>query len=244
MDQIKLSQLLIKHKSIWDIMYDCVDLFEKIKWEMILSNLVILFRKDSFCNLVCAENYYPNVSDGCRYYLKPNDGSNGKGIIISQSLPSDQLENYTICPEILTPLVETSNGLCKYDYRVWIGISGSLDFFVCPTIIKRISLIPFSLETDYGSLTNTSQYAIQTNYKDPVLYEKIVNITSDILKKLNPDVNKKREFMLTGWDFIENRSNELFVLEVNCNPGVNVQHLDVLNEYLNWLLEYEKDKNI
>lgn len=234
MDQILFNLMSGKYKSIWDLMQNCPIIFEKNKWEMILTNLIKLFRKDSFENLVKNELYYPQPTQNCRYYLKPNNGSNGKNIKIINN-NNITIEDHILCPEIITPLMRTQNGLCKYDYRIWIGIKNNLDFYICHTMIKRVSLIPFDLNSENGSLTNTSLYSEQFNCNNLEIYEKVFRIVKDILKKLTPDQENKNKVMLTGWDFIENEHNELFVLEVNCNPGLNIQHMEVLTEFLNWI---------
>lgn len=217
--------------STWDLLRDIP--LEITNWEMILTNLTPLFRKNTFFDLVGTCNYYPQSTSNCRYYIKPNDGSCGKGIRIVNSLPNEPIQDHTICPEIVTPLISINNKKYKYDYRVWIAIKSNLTYFICPTLIKRISNIPFSLETDYGSLTNTALYSDQFDYKNNVLHDKINNIVSDILTKLLPIENSC--LMLTGWDFIENESNDLFVLEVNPNPSINIQHTQVMTEFLNWI---------
>ena len=45
----------------------------------------------------------------------------------------------------------------------------------------------------------------------------------------------KLNIMLTGWDFILSEHNELFVLEVNCSPGINILHKKVMEEFLSWI---------
>ena len=42
--------------------------------------------------------------------------------------------------------------------------------------------------------------------------------------------------MLTVWDFIENENNEVFVLEVNPNLSLNIQHEPVMREFLKWTI--------
>lgn len=245
MDQILLS--LTKIKSTWDLLRDIPIIFENVDWDMITVNLIPLFRKDTFFNMIGKKNYYPQQTPNCRYYIKPNDGSCGKGIQITHTLPLTPIDGYTICPEIITPLILVKNKKCKYDYRVWIGICTDLTYFICPTLIRRISTIPFSLDTTYGSLTNTSLYSEQFNYQNDDLYNKIDYIVKDVLIQLLPNTSNisdtsntyttynRIHLMLTGWDFIENEYGELFVLEVNCNPSINIQHTQVMTEFLNWI---------
>ena len=99
--------------------------------------------------MVGKEKYYPQPTPNCRYYIKPNEGSCGKGIKIVNRYPIIFDDNYTVCPEIITRL---KNKRFKYDYRVWIGIKNDLSYYVCKTLICRISNIPFSLETQEGTL--------------------------------------------------------------------------------------------
>lgn len=224
---------LTKNKSIWELFYNMPILFENITWSQILINLILLFRKDTFFNLIGTKSYYPQATPNCRYYIKPNDGSCGKGIKIVNIMPSESIQDHIICPEIMTPLININDKKYKYDYRVWIGIKSDLTYYICPTLIRRISNIPFSLNTDLGSLTNTSLYSDRTYYKDEILYCKINSIVKNVLTNLSP-INET-QLMLTGWDFIENEYNELFVLEVNPNPSINIQHSQVMIEFLNWV---------
>jgi hypothetical protein len=213
-------------------------IFENVLWDMILTNLTPLFRKDTFYNIVGNKNYYPQPTPNCRYYIKPNDGSCGKGIYIENTKPSKAIEGFTICPEIITPLMLVNDKKYKYDYRVWIGIKSDLTFFVCPTFILRVSMVPFSLDTIYGSLTNTALYSEQFNHQDVILYDKINYIVKDVLEQLPSNTRHEdnlTHLMLTGWDFIENENGELFVLEVNCSPSINIQHTQVMTEFLNWI---------
>eukprot|EP01038_Epipyxis_sp_PR26KG_P015448 gene15448-20842_t len=220
MDQI--LNHLVKIKSIWQLFYELQsDLFGN--WTMVLQNLVPLFRKDTFKEL--NSEFYPKVTPNCRYYIKPNDGAGGKGILIVNELQRP-LAGYTITPEIITPLI---NGM-KYDYRVWIGITGNLDYFICPTFIKRKSTVAFDITSNAGSLTNLSLYSVQENFQDVELYNHVHLIVHSILHKLTPV--KSDEFMLTGWDFIHDCNHELFVLEVNCNPGVTIEYMDIMIEFL------------
>ena len=172
-------------------------------------------------------------------------------------MPLDLDKNYIACPEIITPLIKSSdinsnqntNYGYKYDYRVWIGICSlptsqisstqtDLTYFICPTFILRVSSIPFNPKEKDGSLTNTSLYYEQFNHNDVELYEKVNVIVKDVLneiKIINQQANQQTNVMLTGWDFIVNESGDVFVLEVNCSPGINILHEKVMKEYLNWI---------
>jgi hypothetical protein len=236
-----INQILLalpKIKSAWELLYLNPVIFPNIKWIPLINNLIPLFRKDSFYNLIGSEPYYPQPTPNCRYYIKPNDGSCGKGIRIVNSKPIEPDNNYTVCPEIITPLIIKSNGKFKYDYRVWVGVTEKLEFYVCPTLILRVSTIPFNINEVVGSLTNTSLYSEQFNCPDTNLYNQIVPIVKNVLDKL-PKISSlntnEKQVMLTGWDFIVDESGKMFVLEVNCSPGINILHMDVMTEYLEWL---------
>ncbi len=230
----KIFFVLPKVKSAWELLYN-LNSNEKNNWIELHENLIPLFRKDSFYSLVGHEPYYPQPTPNCRYYIKPNDGSCGKGIQIVNTKPDKPDESCIVCPEIIPQLIINSDGTkYKYDYRVWIGIKGDLDFYVCPTLIKRISTIPFNINEIAGSLTNTSLYSEQFNCQDEGLYKQICLIVANVLTKLTPNTNDK-QVMLTGWDFIIGEHGDLFVLEVNCSPGINILHSEVIIEYLTWL---------
>jgi hypothetical protein len=229
----KILSSLVTIKSTWRLLCEIPLEFEMTSWEMILSNLTLLFRKDTFFNLVSQKDYYPQPTPNCRYYIKPNEGSCGHGIKIVDTYPEKIIEGYTICPEIITPLIEKDNKKYKYDYRVWIGIRSDLTYYICPTFIRRISNIPFSLDSEYGSLTNTALYSDQFDFQDAKLYEKINKIVQDILTMITP--SNRNQVMLTGWDFIENEHKDVFVLEVNPNPSINIQHTQVMTEFLSWI---------
>ena len=227
-----IIRTLIKVKSVWQLLNTITIQFENINWKMILENLPPLFRKNSFCELVSKEKYYPQATPNCRYYIKPVHGTCGHGIRVVNHFPENILDDHIVCPEIIPSLIEKDGKLYKYDYRVWVGIKADLTYYVCPTFIKRISNVPFSLDTDYGSLTNTALYSDQFDYEDEELYKKINKIVRHVLSKLTP--NNENDIMLTGWDFIENQNNEVFVLEVNPNLSLNIQHEPVMREFLKW----------
>lgn len=231
MEQILLS--LTKNKSTWELLRNVPIMFDNVSWNMLLHNLIPLFRKDTFFDLVGKHDYYPQPIPNCRYYIKPNDGSCGKGIKIVNSLPNNPISDHTICPEIVTPLISINGKKCKYDYRVWIAIKSDLTYFICPTLIQRISNVPFNLESEYGSLTNTALYSDQFDYRDEMLYDKINIVVKEVLTKLTPIDDSC--VMLTGWDFIENESKKLFVLEVNPNPSINIQHTQSMTEFLDFM---------
>lgn len=216
---------LSNFKSVWELMYSTVI---ENNWVMILENLTDLFRKDSFKNIVGQKNYYPQTTIKCRYYIKPNDGSCGKGIEISNTFISK--EGYTTTPEIICPMIEIDSIKYKYDYRVWISIREDLTYFICPTFIQRVSMLPFDKDKIDGSLTNISLYSKIIEYQNNELYNKVEFIVGDVLKSLQKKESNK--LMLTGWDFIENQDGELFVLEVNCNPGLNPQYTQVMEEFI------------
>ncbi len=231
----KILSVLPKIKSSWELLYN-LNFQDKNNWIELHENLIPLFRKNSFYSLVGHESYYPQPTPNCRYYIKPNDGSCGKGIQILNVKPDKLDDTCVACPEIIPRLITNPDGLqYKYDYRVWVGITGELDFYVCPTLIKRTSTIPFNINETAGSLTNTSLYSEQSNCQDEGLYKQISFIVSDVLNKLHPIPNANQA-MLTGWDFIVGESGEVYVLEVNCSPGINILHLEVLTEYMNWVL--------
>jgi hypothetical protein len=239
MEKINLS--LPKVKSSWELIYNVPIIFNKISWDLIIDNLITLFRKDTFYNLVGNEDFYPQKTPNCRYYIKPNDGSSGKKINIVNSLPPTPIPNCTICPEIMSPLIYIDNQGYKYDYRVWIGITSDLKYYICPTLILRLSNIPFDINNSLGSLTNTSLYSEQFNHQDNQLYIQIDKIVNNVLNKLEPKElsDSKIHLMLTGWDFIIDKSGKLFVLEVNCSPGLNILHKQVMEEYISWIFQLD-----
>lgn len=238
----KINLSLPKVKSSWELIYNVPMIFNKIIWDLIIDNLIILFRKDTFYNFFGNEEFYPQKTPNCRYYIKPNDGSCGKKIQIVKSLPLNQIPNHTICPEIITPLIYIGDQGYKYDYRVWIGITSDLKYYICPTLILRLSNIPFDINNSLGSLTNTSLYSDQFNYQDNKLYLQIDKIVKNVLSKLEPKKidDSKIHLMLTGWDFIIDKSGKLFVLEVNCSPGLNILHKQVMEEYISWIFQLDK----
>jgi hypothetical protein len=198
--------------------------------------------------------YYPQPTPNCRYYIKPNDGSCGKGIKIINSEDIDTIlevntnNNYVICPEIISPLLSDSDGnKYKYDFRIWVGICSNLDYFICPTFIQRICKIPFDINNIEGSLTNTSLQSEPNNYQNLELYNKanviVKDVLDDIKYKNNILQDKSLNIMLTGWDFILNETNDLFVLEVNCSPGINITHEKVMGEYLSWINKLDQIKS-
>lgn len=218
-------------KSSWELLYNLPMDFHNICWIPILDNLISLFRKNTFYNLVGTEDYYPQPTINCRYYIKPDNGSEGKNILIVSSLPEYIPPNHTICPEILSPLINEY----KYDFRVWVGITSELNYYICPTFILRLSNIPFNINLAIGSLTNTALYSEQFDYKDNDMLQQIDYIIQHIMMKLTPIKYDKTHIMLTGWDFIFDQSGKLFVLEVNCNPSINILHKQVMTEFIHWI---------
>ena len=236
--QNEIPLLLGKYKSIWQLLLEFPMEFKNVYWTHILENLIPLFRKDTFCKLVSNKNYYPQKTHNCRYYIKPNAGSCGKGITIVNEFLTQIPENHTAVAEIIPPMITINKEKYKYDYRIWIGICSDMRYFICPTFIKRISCVPFDISLCYGSLTNTSLYSEQFNCKNDVLYEKANAIVKDViclLPNLEMETNNLAKVMLTGWDFIEDTNNNLYVLEVNCNPSLNILHHEVMEEFLGWI---------
>lgn len=231
---MNLSSLSLPVYSIWELLYNTIQDKENEIWVPILPNLSILFHKDTFYEIVHNKPYYPQPTPNCRYYIKPNNGSGGKGIFITER--KTQLDGYTCCPEIICPYIWRDNKKYKYDFRIWVGISAELKYFICPTFIQRISNIPFSenKNSSLGAITNTALYSDQYNYINHELYCKIEHIVNDILQLCKP-IQGENKIMLTGWDFIENQNHEIYVLEVNCNPSLNILHQDVLHEFIEWL---------
>ena len=72
-------------KSIWELMYTTIITCDN--WKMIIDNLIPLFRKDTFNNIVKYKKYYPKITENCRFYIKHNKSSCGKGIYILNKLP-------------------------------------------------------------------------------------------------------------------------------------------------------------
>lgn len=260
----QILQSLFKVKSVWELLYYTIVIFDNVNWVSIIDFLTPLFRKDTFFKMVGHKNYYPQPTPNCRYYIKPNDGSCGKGIKIVNSeeigecvknlIRLKQIDNYTICPEICSPLITDNNGFSyKYDFRVWVGICSNLEYFICPTFIQRICKIPFDINKTNGSFTNTSLHSEPNNYQNLELYNKANVIVKDVLSNISHSfkltnteltntelTNNKLDIMLTGWDFIQNESNDLFVLEVNCSPGINITHNKVMGEFLSWIEKLNK----
>lgn len=230
----QILQTLGKYSSVWSILTEMPKLIENVEWVQLLAHLMPLFRKDTFHNIVKDKNYYPSVTPNCRYYIKPNNGSYGRGIQITNSYPLDVPNDCTVTPEIISPLIEIDGLFYKYDYRVWIGICDDLSYYICPTFIKRTSKVPFNIKSSYGSLTNTALYSEHSDCQNDKLYIEMDLIVKDILE-LMPKGNKSNCVMLTGWDFIEGIDGKLYVLEVNCNPSINLQHQQVMTEILNWI---------
>ena len=221
-------------KSIWSLLRNYPEFHER--WIMIHDNLTSLFRKDTLFNIISNKYYYPKPSSNCRYYIKPNSGSNGKNIQIVNKIPDGPIDGFTIVPEILTPFIKIDDIEYKYDYRVWIGIQKNLKYFICHNFIKRISMVPFAINRTDGSLTNTSIYSNWQYHTDDNMYDKINNIVKDVLSLLtvvNDNEINDDKIMLTGWDFIENQNNDIFLLEVNCDPSISIKHADLVKEFVN-----------
>lgn len=234
---MSLSETIInsmsKYKSIFEILSNII--IDNDQWIIFIHTLNKLFRKDTFKNLIGDKNYYPQITNNCRFYIKPNNGSCGKGIKIVNNIDDiKEDENFTICPEILTPLIENKY---KYDFRVWIAIKSNFEYYICPTFIMRVSYLEFNLNKEEGSLTNTALYSDQFDYVNKELYDKINLIVKDILSELskNSNKNENNKVMLTGWDFIEDINKNVFVLEVNPNPSVSFLHKKVMSEFLDYL---------
>jgi hypothetical protein len=237
MSKTNIYHELPRIKSSWELLYNLPMDFQHICLVSILDNLIVLFRKNTFNDLVGKEHYYPQPTANCRYYIKPDNGSCGKNIQIVLSLPEQPIPNHTICPEILSPL----HNSCKYDFRVWIGITSQLQYYICPTFILRLSNYHFDINNSLGSLTNTALYSDHFDYQDKDLLLQVDNIVRHTLMKLPAIIypDTKTHVMLTGWDFILDQSGKLFVLEVNCNPSICILHKQVITEFIDWYMKYE-----
>lgn len=253
---IMMKETIIKSiskvKSVWELFNVQPIIFATFNFTILIDCLISLFRKNTFYNLYHNKHYYPQPSFNCRYYIKPNDGSCGKGIKIVENLNeiSDvEKDNRTICPEILTDLILIDEKYYKYDYRVWVGIKknidNSLSYYICPSFIMRVQTnYEFDINNKQSLLTNTSlgaeTFVLQIDPNTNDIFRQIDEIIKDVLEHLTHnlpkiiDDNTYPDIMLTGWDFIVDKNLKIFVLEVNCSPSICEYHKILMDEFLSW----------
>lgn len=204
---------------------------------VLLEEYIPLFRKNTFLDLLIDKSYIPQPYMNCRWFKKPIAESCGRGITIHKTKP-DFNSDFVLSPEILTNL---TNGF-KSDFRLWIGLTSNGDFHICMPIIERRSTIKFDFENLNGALTNIALGGIRIFHSNINFISDVEIIVLDIIKTLGikqiNTKNKSHRFMLTGWDFIIDKNNELKLLEINTCPGMDLCHQPIMNDFINWIYMY------
>lgn len=235
-------------KTDWSLLlndYDIVDDLSKadiiisLKWAklsitkkaiVLLEDLIPLLRKNTFLTVLHDKDYIPKESVGCRWYRKPVNGSCGNDITIHKVKPNFN-ENYVTSPEVCSELL---NGY-KYDWRLWICICSDGSYHICLPAIQRLSYSKFSLLESEGAITNIAKGSQRIFHSSIDFIDDVHKIVSDVIDTCLVRRHSNR-FMLTGWDFITDKSG-VKLLEINSCPGMDTCHQLLMDDFLQWIYQ-------
>ena len=202
------------------------------------------------------KDYYPEshlenpMKDGV-WYVKPNKGSNGEGIIITDDVRSVDMKNAVYQKSIDNPLLYNGR---KQDFRMFVVLQtyqGYLRTYIFFEHFVRLSPLPYDKKdlTASVQLTNWDSYWIdfyddlelRPKYSDDIMksglipftqhphrdklykdfVDMMIDFSEDVYKKLN---NKPQRNMIHifGIDVLPDKDMKLWMLETNNNPHPTV----------------------
>ena len=204
-----------------------------------------VFKKD-MCKFFQGKDYYPETyiknptSDGV-WYVKPNKGSNGEGIIITDDVKSVDMKNAVYQKSIDNPLLYSGR---KQDIRIFVVLQTYGGYFKSYIYNEApIRLSPLQYDKNNLSvevqLTNHDLYwedfkskhdkEIMESGLQPFtkhkyfkeLYKQVEDITIDfsniVYNKMNN--NTQRNLIhIFGLDVIPDEDKKIWLLEINDNP--------------------------
>ena len=196
------------------------------------------------------------------WFIKPTDGSWGSGIEITDDLSSVKNNKKAIYQQsIVNPLLHKNK---KIDFRTflllqtfegkfrayfykdsmlrWTTLDYKKDDF---TLERQITNYLAERDGKFFGNTMVRAYSKQTYHYYKELHETMKNVIVDISKSIFDRVNNKTQrniFQLFGVDFIPDEDKNVWLLEMNGNPGPYL-HLDrpLTKQLKNWTLDIVED---
>jgi len=215
----------------------------KIYWRSLLRE--ISYNKKTLADFLNKKPYFPkcyfniedikNLENNKRYFLKPEQGSQGKGIEIIENLNEIESipENYLIQEEIIPDLHYQK----KYDIRIYfllIHYQNQYFSFISTDGKVRICSEDYLNNSKSGNITNSSQIKKNSNnfhqqmkWSSLETHQNDIKITKeifhDVFMELKKHFGKKyhhqNTFNLYGVDIIKDNTGKFFILEFNSNPN-------------------------
>ena len=197
------------------------------------------------------ESYLKNPMKDGTWYVKPNVGANGKGIIITDDVRSVDMKNAVYQKSIDNPLLYNGR---KQDFRMFVAFTtyqGCLRTYIFFEHFVRLSPLPYDKKdlTAGVQLTNWDSYWIdfyddlelRPKYSDDIIKSGLIPFTqhpnknilekkfidmmkdfsNDIYKKLN-NQTQRNMIHIFGVDVIPDEDMKLWMLETNDNPHPTV----------------------
>ena len=171
-----------------------------------------------------------------RFYVKPVEGSEGKGIVLSED-PYDEIEDNEEMIAQIEIIPKLLNGK-KWDVRLYVVqqvVGGKFNTFLFNDGIVRIAPIDFVPGNLESSLTNLGQqkknacvlqnqmlFSELAGYSEYM--EKIMAILGDVHYSLRKYVDAGEtdylsEFKMLGFDFLVSQNGKVYLLEINKAPS-------------------------
>ena len=226
-----------------------------------------VFKRDMH-NWFKDKDYYPEshlenpMKDGV-WYVKPNKGSNGEGIIITDDVESVDMKNAVYQKSIDNPLLQDGR---KQDFRMFVAMTtyqGYLRSYIFFDHYVRLAPFPYDEKDLSREVQLTNQDSHWIDYYDTLVpnpkYSKdimkssliaftqhphrdklykdfvdmMIDFSEDVYKKLN---NKPQRNMIHifGIDVLPDKDMKLWMLETNNNPHPTAIDDKRLDIYSNW----------
>ena len=178
------------------------------------------------------ETYLTNPHKKGKWFIKPIDGSNGDGIIITDNLKEIKKRNVVFQKSIENLLLNKNK---KQDIRVFVILQtykGYLHSYIYNEAYVRLSSREYN-ENDFNINTQLTNFAIYNGDINESLekftdqpyynkiYPKIKDVVIDFSNKVYKKINNKTQrnlIQLFGFDFIPD-NNKVWLLEINNSPG-------------------------
>jgi hypothetical protein len=218
------------------------------------------------------KDYYPeshlkNPKKEGVWYVKPNEGANGEGIIITDDVRSVDMKNAVYQKSIDNPLLYNGR---KQDFRMFVVLQtyqGYLRTYIFFEHFVRLSPLPYD-EKDLRrevQLTNQDSYWIDyyntlipnPKYSEDImksglipftqhphrdkLYKDFVDMMIDFSEDVYNKLNKKTQRNLIhvfGIDVLPDKDMKLWMLETNNNPHPTAIDDKRLDIYSDWPQPY------
>mgnify|MGYP001369990701 CR=1 FL=1 len=234
----------LKKEVICKYDYGVLEKFQKISNRFKSFNLDFFNNKNNTSKLFKNEYFLPKIfsktkkySNNEYWFMKPIEGCQGKGIFVTKNPLKYDIDKYNIQQDICPNLIDGRRwDLRTYVFAIFDTVKNKLNLYIYKDGLVRICSNKF---TNYinikGICSNTSltdkedreNFILQRNFKNLNNYELIFNKILQILKRVkylikNNIINKKNYILEThifGFDFIIDKNNDPYIIEVNTKPS-------------------------